>query len=132
MYSGYVKSEFTRQTCFAFLRFDEFDVIFLIFVYQLVHHERKCAKNFDTESIKQVPLTTEDLYHRQMAMLKSFLEHGAISLEHQRRGLNSKDAFAAEGVILRLFLCLHYSIVICGPISCVGSPCISSSRLSTP
>jgi hypothetical protein len=31
--------------------------------------------NFDPESIKQVPLTNEDLYRRQMAMLKSFLEH---------------------------------------------------------
>jgi hypothetical protein len=37
--------------------------------------------NSDPESIKQAPLNNGDLYRRQMAMLKSFLEHGAISLE---------------------------------------------------
>ena len=40
--------------------------------------------NSDPESIKQAPLTNEDLYRRQMAMLKSFLEHGAISPEQYR------------------------------------------------
>ena len=40
--------------------------------------------NPDSESIKQAPLTNEDLYRRQMAMLKSFLEHGAISQEQYR------------------------------------------------
>ena len=40
--------------------------------------------NFDTETVKRVSLTNEDLYRRQMAMLKSFLEHGAISPEQYR------------------------------------------------
>ena len=40
--------------------------------------------NSDPESIKQAPLTNGDLYRRQMAMLKSFLEHGAISPEQYR------------------------------------------------
>ena len=40
--------------------------------------------NSEPESIKQAPLTNEDLYRRQMAMLKSFLEHGAISPEQYR------------------------------------------------
>lgn len=49
--------------------------------------------NFDAETVKQPPLTNEDLYRSQMAMLKSFLEHGAISLEQFRvstDGLTSK------------------------------------------
>ena len=33
----------------------------------------------NSEIITQAPLTNEDLYRRQMDMLKSFLEHGAIS-----------------------------------------------------
>jgi len=48
------------------------------------HQERKYALNSDPELIKQAPLTNGDLYRRQMAMLKSFLEHGAISPEQYR------------------------------------------------
>ena len=38
----------------------------------------------DSEPIRQEPLTNEDLYRRQMAMLNSFLVHGAISPEQYR------------------------------------------------
>ncbi|MCI2057306.1 MAG: hypothetical protein LKJ86_09205 [Oscillibacter sp.] len=40
--------------------------------------------NPDLKFIKQAPLTNGDLYRRQMAMLESFLEHGAISPEQYR------------------------------------------------
>ena len=40
--------------------------------------------NSNPKSIKQAPLTNEALYSRQMAMLKRFLEHGAISPEQYR------------------------------------------------
>jgi hypothetical protein len=45
---------------------------------------RKYALNPDLKFIKQAPLTNGDLYRRQMAMLESFLEHGAISPEQYR------------------------------------------------
>ncbi len=40
--------------------------------------------NPDLKFIKQAPLTNGDLYRSQMAMLKGFLEHGAISPEQYR------------------------------------------------
>ena len=40
--------------------------------------------NHDLKFIKRAPLTNGDLYRRQMAMLKSFLVHGAISPEQYR------------------------------------------------
>lgn len=40
--------------------------------------------NTNPETTEQAPLTNEDLYRRQMAMLKSFLVHGAISPEQYR------------------------------------------------
>ena len=40
--------------------------------------------NTNPETTGQEPLTNGDLYRRQMAMLKSFLEHGAISPEQYR------------------------------------------------
>jgi hypothetical protein len=40
--------------------------------------------NTNPETTEQEPLTNGDLYRRQMAMLKSFLEHGAISPEQYR------------------------------------------------
>lgn len=45
------------------------------------------------EQERYKPLTNEDLYHSQMAMLKSFLEHGAISKEqydHSSKVLTEK------------------------------------------
>jgi len=40
--------------------------------------------NTNPETTDQAPLTNGDIYRRQMAMLKSFLEHGAISPEQYR------------------------------------------------
>ena len=40
--------------------------------------------NTNPETTEQTPLANGDLYRRQMAMLKSFLEHGAISPEQYR------------------------------------------------
>ena len=56
--------------------------------------------NSNPKSIKQAPLTNEDLYSRQMAMLKRFLEHGAISPERYRTsadGLRRKMHLQPQG-----------------------------------
>lgn len=52
--------------------------------------------NSNPKSIKQAPLTNEDLYRRQMAILKNFLEHGAISPEQYRT--------SADGLIRKMHL----------------------------
>jgi len=54
------------------------------FVLRADYQGRKYALNHDLKFIKRAPLTNGDLYRRQMAMLKSFLEHGAISPEQYR------------------------------------------------
>ena len=69
-------------------------------VYRADHQGRKYALNSDPASIQHAILTNEDLYRHQMDMLKSFLEHGAISPEQYRTsadGLRRKMHLQPQG-----------------------------------